>query len=132
MPVKGEPRRGWRSVRFRLAYLLLAVFMGLFAYTFLQKTAQIRRLNQVESALSYANQQMAATNAHEQRVIAYDRTPQYVEQAARSEVGYTKPGEIPVQTTLMHPRVLAVRAAPRREATGPQSSWRQWLQAFSP
>jgi cell division protein FtsB len=120
-----------RRLRVRPAYLVLAVFLALFAYKFLQKTREIRGLARQEAALRWQNQQTARQNAALQRAILYDRTMPYVEDQAREIFWYSKPGDILVGSvpTFLQPRPM-VRVAPPRPAAPPEPTWKQWWKAF--
>jgi cell division protein FtsB len=129
--VTKEPSRRLRWIRSRLAYLALVAFMVFFAYSFLQKTKEIKGLAEQESALRAANAQLISDNARVARNIVYFRTLAYVEERARSDVGLSKPGELIIQSNPRWQQVPAVRAAPPRPTPTPEPAWRQWLDVFT-
>ncbi|GAC1398799.1 MAG: hypothetical protein NVSMB52_12370 [Chloroflexota bacterium] len=116
--------------RVRFAYVALLVGMAFFTYKFVQKTQEVRRLAQQEAAMRAQNQSIAAENARIQRSIKYYRTPQYVEETARAILGYTKPGETPVQSQPLTGTIPRVRVAPPRPVGPPAPAWKQWWKAF--
>src|SRR5947209_15363657 len=91
----GGERRGF--LRFRLAYVVLLALMGLFAYAYLQKTQEIRRLSAQQAALLAENQRIAQDNARTRQANQYQQTQQYEVEAARSMLGWTAPGETSIQ-----------------------------------
>lgn len=127
----GPPAERGRRSRFRPAYLLLLVCMSFFAYQYLQKTREMKNLAREEAALRSTNQQISASNATVRRQIAYYRTRDYVEQAARAQYGFAMPGETLVQSQPVVRRVAVVRAAPPRPALPPLPTWQQWWNVFS-
>ncbi len=122
-----KPRSPWR---FRPAYLLLAVIMGLFAYAYLQKTQEIGRLATEQAALAAQNQQLIQDNQRTRQENRYYTTKPYEVEAARSS-GYTLPGETPVQIVTV--RAPAMVSAPRHVtllAAPVKPVWQQWWDAF--
>lgn len=119
-----------QRLRIRPAYIILAILMALFAFKFIQKTQEIRTLRQEESALRYQNQQTAAENTRLQRAIGYYRTSDYIENEARALFGYTKPGEVAIQSSLSRAPVATVRPAPPPSAPPPPPVWKQWWRTF--
>jgi hypothetical protein len=105
--------------------------MVFFAYTFLQKTKEIKALAEQESALRAANAQLSAENDTVARDIGYYRTLSYVEARARSDLGLSKPGEFIILSNPRWQRIVTVRAAPPRPALPPEPTWQQWLDAFT-
>jgi len=95
-------------LRVRPAYIILAILMALFAFKFIQKTQEIRAFRQEETALRFENQQTAAENARLQHAIGYYRTSDYIENEARALFGYTKPGEVAIQSSITHAPVVTV------------------------
>jgi cell division protein FtsB len=121
----------FRWLRLRLAYLLLLVIMGFFGYSFWQKTREIKQLTGQAAALQFQNQQTRANNARVRRAIAYYRTPQYVEETARADLGYTMPGEVSVQSQPITQRIPTIRRAPPPLPPTPKPTWQQWWAIFS-
>lgn len=119
-----------RRLHVRPAYLILLLFLGLFAYKFIQKTQEVRRLSAQEAALQAQNDQIASDNQRMGRAITYYQTSSYVEGQARALLGYIKPGDVPVQV-LPHYRQVAVRAVVPRPPPTPLPVWRQWWQSFA-
>ena len=119
-----------KRFRLRLAYVILAIAMALFAYKFLEKTKEIRGLAQQAAALRYQNQQTARQNASLQRSIKNYRTPQYVENEARAVFGYTLPGDVAIESQPIPRPVVTARAAPPRPAPPPLPIWEQWWKVF--
>lgn len=119
-----------RWIQTRLAYLVLLAFMAFFAYTFLQKSREIKGLAQQEAALRAANAQLSADNARVTKNIAYYRTLAYVEERARSDLGWSKPGEVIVQASPRWQPAPVVQRAPTRRPLPPQPVWQQWLDVF--
>jgi cell division protein FtsB len=117
-------------LRIRPAYIILAILMALFAFKFIQKTQEIRALRQEETSLRIENQQTAAENARLQRSIGYYQTSDYIENEARALFGYTKPGEVAIQSNIMHAPVVTVRPAPPPPAPPPLPVWKQWWRTF--
>lgn len=118
-----------RQLRFRPIYLLVVIVMGLFAYAYLQKTREIRRLAGEEAAMQAHNQQIAAENRRVATFIQYAQTDPYIEENARA-VGYTKPSEVLVESQPVAASGVSVRAAPPLPPLPPQPSWKQWWNAF--
>jgi len=125
-----EPTRRLRWIQSRLAYLALIAFMAFFAYTFLQKSREIKGLAQQEAALRAANAQVSADNARVARNIVYYRTLGYVEERVRSDLAWSKPGELILQSGPRWQQVPTVRRAPSRPAPQPEPVWQQWLDVF--
>jgi cell division protein FtsB len=122
-----KPRSPWR---FRPAYLLLVAIMGLFAYAYLQKTQEISRLSVEQAALAARNHQLVLDNQRTSRENRYYATKRYEVEAARS-IGYSAPGETPVQIGTIKPP--AVVSAPRHvtvPALSVKPVWQQWWDAF--
>jgi cell division protein FtsB len=119
-----------RKIRVRPAYILLVLLMGLFAFKFVQKTQQIRSLTAQEVALQQQNRALEKSRANTKRAIAGYRFPGYVEQTARSVLGYTKPGETPVQVQHPRPVVEHFRPAPTPTAPAAEPTWKQWWGSF--
>ncbi|MGH2442255.1 MAG: FtsB family cell division protein [Chloroflexota bacterium] len=123
---KAQPRK---ALRFRVAYVVLAGCLALFAYAFILKTHEIQSLVRQQSALQRQNQSLTQENARVRSEIRYDRTPSYVEETARNYLNYTKPGDVSVQvqSTLQHP---VIGRAPVIKPAPPQPSWKQWWRSF--
>jgi cell division protein FtsB len=119
-----------RMLRFRWEYLLLIAFMGFFGYKFMEKHREVQTLQQEAAAVRYQNQQVHADNMKTRREIRYYRTKQYVEDTARSNLGYTLPGETTVIAAPRHHHAPVVRAAPPRPAAPPKPTWQQWWNSF--
>lgn len=119
-----------KPARLRWPYLIVAALMVLFAYKFVQKTHEIRQLNVQAAALRYANRQTAEDNARLQRAIRYYRTTGYLEEEARSTLGYTKPGELTVMSTPKYRPVAPALSPGPRVRANPEPAWRQWWKAF--
>ena len=116
--------------RVRPAYLVLLLLMGFFAFKFVQKTQDIKRLKAQEVALQAQNRFLEDSGAHVKAAIRQYRSPKYVEVTARSVLGYAKPGETLVQVQTAAPAVERVRAAPAPPPPPPKESWSQWWSAF--
>lgn len=125
-----ETKRTRRRRRIRPAYILLLVVMAFFAYKFLQKTQEVRRLAQQEAGMRDQNNRLAARNARIRSQIQYYKTPQYVEDTARAILGLTKPGETAIQLVPAHRSLARVGPAPARPALPPEPAWKQWWHAF--
>lgn len=104
--------------------------MALFAFKFVQKTQEIRRLAAQEAALQLANQQKAEENARLNDSIRYYRTQNYVENEARAIFGYTKPGDVAIFSQPVHQPIVRVRPAPPRLQAPPKPTWQQWWDVF--
>ncbi len=123
-----DSRKPGRLLRVRPAYLVLLLFMGLFAFKFVEKTQEIKTLTTQEVALQRQNQALESQGARTRANIARYRTLKYVEETARSILGYRDPGETTIQTSPPHPvRVEHVRVAPApaplRTAEDPAAQW---------
>jgi cell division protein FtsB len=129
-PQKKQTPERRRSFRIRPAYIVLVLLMGLFAFKFVQKTQQIKTLTAQEVALRQQNQSLENSRTAARHAITHYRSPQYVEETARSVLGYTKPGETPVQVQHTKPVVEHVRAAPIHVPPPSQATWEQWWSAF--
>jgi cell division protein FtsB len=129
--VSKEPHSRLRWLRSRLAYLAVIAFMVFFAYSYLQKTKDIKALAQQESALRAANAAVSADNARVSQSIAYYQSLAYVEERARSDLGWTKSGEFIVQSNPRWQQVPTVRAAPPRPTATPEAVWQQWVDVFT-
>lgn len=124
-----ETRRRW--FRFRLAYIVLLVALGLFAYKFLQKTQEIRYLSRQAAVLRWQNEQRVQQNAELKRAIQFYRTPDFVAEEARAAFGDINPGDVLIQAQPVIQRpVPMLRPAPARPAPTPAPTWKQWWQAF--
>lgn len=119
-----------RRFRIRPAYVVLALLMALFAFTFIRKTQEIQRLRAEESALLQQNQQTAQDNTHLKRSIRYYHTPQYIESQARGVLGYHMPGEHSILSQARVQPIPVVRAAPPRPLPPSDPVWKQWWHAF--
>ena len=122
------------AFRFRLRweYLILVTLMALFSVKFLDKTSQIRGLNQQVAALQTDNQNLAASNVHLQHDLKYYATNQYAQNAARGLLGYTKPGETGIDVQPVAPHVTMRAAPPAHVVTVPSKPvWQQWLDVFT-
>lgn len=126
---KQAPERR-RSFRIRPAYVLLVLLMGLFAFKFVEKTQQIKSLTAQEVALQQQNQSLENSRKNTQAAIRQYRSPQYVEETARSVLGFTKPGETLVQVQPTRPVVEHFRAAPVRTPAPAPATWKQWWSTF--
>jgi cell division protein FtsB len=126
---KQEPERR-RSFRIRPAYIVLILLMGLFAFKFVHITQQIKSLTAQEVALREQNQASEITRTNTKIAIRQYGSPKYVEDTARSVLGFTKPGETPVQVQPTRPAVEHFRAAPVRTPPPPQATWKQWWSTF--
>jgi hypothetical protein len=104
--------------------------MGLFAFKFVQKTQQIKSLTAQEVALRQQNQGMETSRSNTKVAIRQYRSPQYVEDTARSVLGFTKPGETLVQVQPTRPVVEHFRAAPVRAPAPSPATWKQWWSTF--
>jgi hypothetical protein len=104
--------------------------MVLFAYAFIQKTREVRRLAAQEAALYNANQQTAADNVQVQRAIRYYKTSAYIEEEARVTLGYTRPGEVAVMSTPRYRPVVHAPPLVPRVQTPPEPTWKQWWRSF--
>lgn len=114
----------------RPAYVILLVLMALFAFKFVQKTQEIRRLAAQEAALQYANRKTAQANARLASAIRYYRTPDYAAGEARAVFGYTEPGDVAIMSRPIQEPAVAVRAAPPRPPSPSKPVWKQWWDAF--
>ncbi len=119
-----------RRLRIRPAYLLLVVLMGLFAFKFIQKTEQIKSLKAQEVALQQQNRALGVHRSNTEAAIRTYRTPGYVENTARSVLGYTKPGETLVQLAPTQVVVEHIRAAPVATPAPLQPAWKLWWSTF--
>lgn len=118
-----------RHLPVRPAYIALAILLALFAFKFAQKMQEVRQLQSQESALQVSNNQTQSQNVKLQRAIHYYGTSQYVEQAARAELGYTMAGDVLILTRPHQAPVPALRAAPSKPLPPLQPSWQQWWYA---
>jgi cell division protein FtsB len=125
-----EPEVKRRRLRPRLAYLLLLGVMGLFAFKFVEKTQEIKRLTAQETALQMQNDKIWQDNQQQRRDIRYYQTLQFIEEDARSVLGYTKPGDTAVRLRPVQTHVVTERAAPIVPAAPPPPNWKQWWQVF--
>ena len=128
--VKKQAPERRRRLRIRPAYLLLVVLMGLFAFKFIQKTEQIKSLNAQEVALQQQNRSLEVERANTRAAIRGYRSPSYVENTARSILGYAKPGETLVQLAPTQVVVEHVRAAPVATPAPSQPTWKLWWRTF--
>jgi cell division protein FtsB len=119
-----------RRLRVRPAYIVLVILMGLFAFQFVQKTQQIRRLAAQEAALQQENQTLQQDSARVRAAIRQYRSPQYVEEEARAAFGYTKPGDTAIQIEPSAPPVVHVRPAPPTPPPPVEATWKLWWKSF--
>jgi cell division protein FtsB len=125
-----KPREQRRRRKFRLSYVAVAILMALFAFAFVNKIQETRRLATERAALQYQNDQTQQQNASLQRAARYEKTNGYVEAAARAEFGYVQAPEVSIEVkpVTMHPRPHpTLRPAPARPAP---PVWQQWWHAF--
>lgn len=81
--------------RARFFFLACLIVAGYFAYS---AVAGALRTHQLEEQRVAAEQQLAALEARKAYIIGvrdYVSSDQYVEQVARRQLGYIRPGEIP-------------------------------------
>jgi len=127
---KQQPAEERKRRRIRLPYLLVAILMALFAFAFVNKLQETRRLAAEKAALQYQNLQTQQQNADLQRAARYEKSMGYIRDMGRAEFGYTAPGDIPIEvkpvTVPPHPHPV-VLPAPARPAP---PVWQQWWQAF--
>jgi cell division protein FtsB len=126
---KQAPERR-RRLRIRPAYLLLVVLIGLFAFKFVQKTEQIRSLNAQEVALQHQNRALEVDRSTSKAAIRGYRSRAYVENTARSVLGYTKPGETLVVLAPTQIVVEHVRPAPVAAPAPSKPTWKLWWSTF--
>lgn len=126
-PQTTEPRKRFRI---RPAYVLLLALMALFAFKFIEKTGEVRRLAAEEAALQSSNNQAQQQNTRLRQDITYYHTPQYIESEARAVFGYTKPGETSIMTRPVNPPVVSERRAPPPPSAPPRPPWQQWWNAL--
>ena len=126
---KQAPERR-RSLRVRPAYVVLVLLLGLFAFKFVEKTQQIKSLTAQEVALQQQNRALETSRNNTKAAIGLYRSPQYVEDSARSVLGFTKPGETLVQVQPTRPVVEQFRAAPVRAPAASPATWKQWWSTF--
>jgi cell division protein FtsB len=120
-------RRGWK--RIRIPYILVILVMGLFAYSFLQRTQEIRRLNGEKIALQYQIEQTRLDDAQVRQDIRWYRQPAYIQEAARSLLSYTMPGDVPVEVQTSWQKVAPRISRPVSPVSQPPV-WRQWWESF--
>jgi len=125
---EGERRR---RARIRPAYLALLVILGLFAFAFVRRIQEVRRLEAQAQGLQQQNAATAANNQRLRKAIKYYRTNAYLEEEARSVLGYTMPGDISILTKPHPAAVVTVRRAPPTPPPTPAPSWEQWWQVFT-
>jgi cell division protein FtsB len=124
-PKPKNPRR-----RLRWEYLLLAVALGFFTWKFVERMQEVRLLQREATALQAQNNSTAQDNATLQESIRYYATDPYVQQEARSVLGYTMPGDVSILTRPIIQRpIVTVRAAPR-VVTPQLPTWQQWWRAI--
>ncbi len=119
-----------KRFRFRPAYVVLILLMGLFAFKFVQKTDQIKSLTSQEVALQQQNLALERDRTNTQAAIRGYQSPAYVENIARSVLGYTKPGETLVQLAPTQAVVEHFRPAPVTPPPPQPATWNQWWSAF--
>lgn len=130
-PVSGSRATATRRrLPFHPGYLLLAAFLAFFAWKYLEKTREIQGLARQAAGLQAVNGQTLADNRRTRRLINQYRNPRYLEDMARSMLGYTLPGETPVQVIPRFQRAPVVRAAPTVPTMPSPPAWRQWWKAF--
>lgn len=120
-----------RRLKIRPAYLILLVLMALFAFKFIEKTQEVRSLAAQEAALRGANSQTEQQNAQLRRTIAYDHTTGFIENTARSVLGYAQPNEIPIMIQPRHAVYVSGQASVNaRRRAAPQPVWKQWIRVL--
>lgn len=119
-----------RRFKFRPAYVVLILLMGLFAFKFVQKTEQIKSLTSQEVALQHQNQALERDRTNTQAAIRGYQSSAYVENVARSVLGYTKPGETLVELAPTQVPVEHFRPAPVSNPPPQTSTWKLWWSAF--
>jgi cell division protein FtsB len=109
---------------------MVAILMALFAFAFVNKMQETRRLAAEKAALQYQNDQTQQQNAALQRATRYEKTYHYVEDAARADFGYVQANEVAIEAkpvTAPPPPHPTFRPAPARPAP---PVWQQWWHAF--
>ena len=124
------PSESPKRLRVRPAYLLLVVFMGLFAFKFLEKTQEIQVLAAQENYLRYQNQQVSMENQQLQGQLRYEGTLDYIKEQARAVFGDTMPGEVLVQSQPVYVHPPTQRWAPPPPSRPPDPIWKQWWRVF--
>jgi hypothetical protein len=104
--------------------------MALFAFKFVEKTQQIKSLTAQEVALKQQNRALETSRNDTKAAIRQYRSPGYVEDTARSVLGFTKPGETLVQVQPTRPVVEHFRAAPVHTPAPSPATWKQWWSTF--
>ncbi len=125
-----KPERSERRVRIRPLYILLVIVLAFFAFKFIQKTNELQALNREATAIRAQNQQIIRDNARLRHEKKYSTTTRYLEEQARSLLGYTRPGEIAI-VPRFHRATPVLRQAPRVTAVAQDPTWKQWLHVFT-
>jgi cell division protein FtsB len=125
-PVNAGKRRRW----LRLEYLLLAAFLAFVALKFVERAQQIQAMQREEVALRYENRVLARDNARTRNRVEYERSMQYVQEAARSILAYTLPNETTIQVNVIHPRLQPRVMHRPRTVPPPRPIWQRWWQSI--
>jgi cell division protein FtsB len=120
-----------RRLRIRVAYLVIAVVIVLFAVKFVQKAWQAHELALQLAAEQQQTALIAQDNARLEQTIRYDQTNRYIEDAAR-QLGYTRPGEWPVivASTTTVPMLRPATLRHSQYSAKPPPPWQQWWNVF--
>ena len=109
----------WITVLICLAFLLGAL-------------AQAWSNSQLEQQVQAAQQQLQQTQAHHDaltKLAQHYNDPSVIENEARQQLGYSKPGEH-VVVVVNGGSTGTTTPKPQVKSTAPQGFWQQWWQAF--
>lgn len=125
---EAEARRPIISLRQFLALAAL-VFGAYFAFSFGSLVLTAYRLNHEAEALRAEIEELRAENDQLQTRVAGLREPAAVEDIARTELGWTRPGETQVVVSVEPSSAVILPHSARATAT-PVPNWQLWASLF--
>jgi cell division protein FtsB len=124
---------GKSALTVALAALML-VFIGLLVVNFVGQVMQSARLESQRAALEVEVATMRAENGRLSGAVAFAESDVYVEQVARSELGYAREGDVVILPRVAAPTVAPDLVSAPAPAPAPAlpPNWLRWWQAFFP
>jgi cell division protein FtsB len=121
----------WRPTH-RHVFAVLAAFVSIY---FAMRTSQAVLDNRALAEQLQRNRALALAlelqNAALREEVAYERTPAFVERAAREQLGLMQPGDHVIQLKLAPPPAAPSPTPPAGAAAPPAPNWRRWLELFA-
>jgi len=114
-------------------FILLAIpLLAYLSFATVRKAMEVYQLNQQASQIRQEITQLKDRNAELRRQAEYLQSPEYVEKAAREQLGLVRPGDIPL--VLVYPSgkepPAEPAAAPPPSRSSPPPNWQRWWSFF--